>query len=276
MTINDPNQVLSPGDIAAINSAASAWPFTANVTIGQYPHRADFEHAVSAAVTGPRVVSIGLDTGHHFVSVHFGNGLNIPRERWDAISSMGKANFRAQHWGAGIVQIGDQAKASIETNSSVAVPPPSRDHTLLWVGCGLGLLALVLVVWAVMRKRRDDRFAYSPAAAYPGSVPPSGGYGSYSSPPMHYSSGPTVIHSGGNDGLLTGVLIGNMLSEHPRAEVAEHVSSSDHGSSSSTYGSDSGGGYDSGSSGSSWDSGSSGGFDSGGGGFDSGGGGGDW
>jgi uncharacterized membrane protein YgcG len=292
MKINDAAHILSEADISAINAAAGSWPFDTSLTTGNFSSRSAFEHEVSAAVTGPNVVSIGLDAGHHFVSVHFGKGVNIPHGRWDAISRAGTSSFREGRWADGIKQIGSQASASVEaratTLASAHPASPATDYTAYWVAGGIIVFA-ALVLWLVFRRRREV-YGYVPSmpAYEDASVSPSPGYAKARGwtsgvAPVNYAPAPVapvytqpvVVHNGGND-LLTGVILGEMMSDHHNhTTVVEHVSAPastyDSGSSSSSYDS---GSYDSGSSSSSWDSGSS--FDSGGGGFDSGGGGGDW
>ena len=291
--IHDDAALLSSSDRSAIESAASSWRFDTHLLIRVVPGTGELDDAAHAAITAPGVVVIAIDPTHHHTAVRFGTATRVKPADYDSIAKAGNAHFRAGEWGAGIAAIGTRAEASAEAKVAMAVSnePVVIEQGLstgAWVGISLLFAAIVGVIVLVVRRmrRNEERFASaasdlvletsghrsrnenldagrdfdarlgrsSAARAQPAYCPP---------------VSTVVIDRGGGNDLLTGVLLGEAMSDrHSAREVVyeERSSSRDDGGSSSSWDSSSSS-DDSGGSSSSWDSGS----DSGGGG-DSGGG----
>lgn len=295
--IHDDAHLLTSADRATIESAAGAWPFEAHVLIRNAGSSDALGDAAHAAVTGPGVVVIAVDPAAHHTAVRFGTASHVKTADYDSIAKAGNEHFRAGEWGAGIAAIGTRAEASAASRVAMAVAnePVVVEHGLstgAWVGIALLFAAVVTAIVVVVRRMRRNEERFASAASdlltetntYYGRNTERADARAFDTR-LRAVAGPTtvVVDRGGSNDLLTGVLLGEALSDRgaTREVIYEDRSSRDSGGGSSSW--DSGGGSDwsssssssddSGGSSSSWDSGGSdfgGGGDSGGGGSDAG------
>lgn len=323
LSVRDSTGWIPSGDVATLRSEAAQWPFDVHVLVENAPSFHALE-GDAHSWTDSGSMTIAIDPSHHKTVVRFGNGTGVKAGDFDSISAAGNANFRSHEVRQGLEAIVARAQASRESSVAMSqsnAPVTVVRHEGLgfgaWLLIVLGFFALCgFVVWLVRRHNRDrrsferaldeNRLETSellsrnvdqmtlPDASY--APAPSGQYAapsrSYSSPayvpppaPVYVQQPPVIVHQGGGGDFLTGVLVGEALSEPHRREVyveREVVREEPvyHESSHSQTSDDSGGSsssWDSGSSdigSSSWDSGSS--FDSGSSGGDFGGGSSDW
>lgn len=104
--IRDDVGLLSATDRQDIEEAAGSIPFDVRVLVSQSAQsRSAFESMVSAEVTTPRVLAIGLDPTRRQTVARFGSGLAVPSVRWSAITEAGNVAFRGKEWGRGIALI---------------------------------------------------------------------------------------------------------------------------------------------------------------------------
>lgn len=162
--IHDEAGLLGPGDLSVLQTASGRWPFEVHIlTSTSSSNRGAFEARVSAAVTGPNVVSIGLDPTHHMTIVHFGKETGVPASQWSAIYSAGNSEFKESHWVDGLTRIGDRAFSAKQQAETVTIQPDrpagSTDHTGAWVFGGLVAVACIigLYYWWRAKKQTEER-----------------------------------------------------------------------------------------------------------------------
>ena len=165
--IRDDVGLLSATDRLDIEEAAGSIPFDVRVLVAQSARsRSAFESMVSAEVTTPRVLAIGLDPAHQQTVARFGSGLSVPGFRWNAITEAGSIAFRGKEWGRGIALIATTARDSSETVTVASIaplPPPVvhvnqaiSDRAAMWWLTGfLALSVLALIVGLAVHRRRQ-------------------------------------------------------------------------------------------------------------------------
>src|SRR6187399_2302818 len=140
--------------------AGASWPsrpFDVVVTTGTFPSRDALDAAVGSAIKAPRVLSIGVDPTHRFVSVHFGKGLGIESSEFTPVRASGNQLFREGRWNDGVDAITAQAEAALpKTHSTVVVEQRAEESSSLgwWIG---GAIFLAVVIGLVIWVRRRDR-----------------------------------------------------------------------------------------------------------------------
>lgn len=178
ISIHDPGQTLSAGQVATLTAKAAAYPFDLHVEIQtQYPiSRAAFEHQVAGFVTpGSRLVSIGVDPLQHFTFVRSSSSLGVPPG--PQVAQAGNAFFKAGNLVDGIDAIAAKAnELKVEPRLITATGPAGGDvrvvqsqtgvpiiihehHTAAGVWYALGAFvafAAVVVWWFSARARRRE------------------------------------------------------------------------------------------------------------------------
>lgn len=111
----DEAQILPQTARDQIAASARQWPFDLKVLSSTATSdRGLFERRVSAAVTSPDVVAVGIDPAHRFTVVRVGMGLSLERNNFSQIVAAGNDSFRGARWADGIISIGDTAKRKVE------------------------------------------------------------------------------------------------------------------------------------------------------------------
>lgn len=154
--IKDEAGIFSPGDIATLHATAGRWPFEVHViTSTSSTDKAAFEARVGAAVTGPDVVSIGIDPTHRFVIAHFGTETGITPSQWASITSAGNADFKGALWAQGLIKIADRATNAKQ--AALSVQPQTSSHmTLIGFSIAAAFLAVFAFVWWRNKKRTAE------------------------------------------------------------------------------------------------------------------------
>lgn len=110
LTVRDEIGLLSGSDTLSLRDAASRWSFDSVILVRNTASSRDaFLRGVKDGVSGPNVISIGIDPTHHFTGVFFGDRVGVPRSDYDTIFKQGNADFRAKDWAHGLQAIGDYA-----------------------------------------------------------------------------------------------------------------------------------------------------------------------
>ena len=296
MTIEaqDLTGTISASDLASLNGRPA--PFHVRVLFTSQDSLEKLEDISHGALSTPDMVVIGIDPGHHRVVARFGTATGVKPGDFDSVAKAGNAHFRAKEWTAGVDAIAVRAKASADSRVAMSVSnePIVIEQGLsgwAWTGIAILFAAVIACVVAVIRRMRrqqtefnqtvgrlnDDYISRDDARDFDSRLraaerrqPTATGYAGGYPTGVTQSSGPVIINQGGNNDLLTGVLIGESLSsplsrvverefvrESPREEASDGggsssvfggSSSTDYGDTSSSSSSDS----DSGGSDSSW------------------------
>lgn len=274
ITIRDNINTLTPHQVQALKDKSNAYPFDVYLTVGAQGSKAAFQAEVSSLVTRPAVLSIGVDPAHHFTFVRGSVDLGLPSG--PEVASAGNAFFKRADLVGGVDAITAKALelkvATRVTESATGTPIVVHEHTTssgVWWGLGaVAAVVLGVAVWnwvTVRRREREHRRAVLEleaetadrqiekaeradlarfdrelsAAPRPRPTP------AYYPPPPVPAPAPVVVNSGNND-LLTGIVIGDMMHRHdtpaPAPVVVREVVresspsswSSDSGSSSSS------------------------------------------
>jgi len=306
ITIRDNISTLTAEQTQSLRDKSNAYPFDLYVTIGGAVSRDSFKAEVASHV-GANTVSIGVDPNHRFTFVKASAKLGLPDG--PAVASAGNAYFKRADLVGGIDAIAGKANELRVTtrveDSATGAPIIVHEQPMAtgwWWGLGgLGAVVLGVGVWAWWSKQQRERALARTIAEYNNATgdalmakaerneledfdrrlktteraarpaksyrpPPQSSAPSYYPPP---AAAPVVVQQSNND-LITGMVIGELIST-PRETVvireeapASRSSSSSYSSSSSSSDSSSSSSWSSlfdSSSSSSWDSG--GGFDSG-------------
>lgn len=301
INIKDNIHTLTADQVQALQTKALAYPFDIYVLIGS-SSKAQLQADVSSVVTGPKVLSIGVDPDHRFTFVRGSVDLHLPDG--PEVASTGNAFFKRADLVGGIDAIAAKSKLLASTTQYVesATGAPIIVHkdpmaSGWWWGLGgIGAVIAVVSVWVWLSRRADRKQLEAERARYSGlnaelnnelgdvkltkaelgdeivarphkrwAPPPS-------SAPM-YVAPPVVVQ---DDGFVQGLLLGEILSQpqvmvETPVVVAPSVSYSNYSEPSSSSSS-----WSETSSSSSYDSGSSSDYGSGGGDSGGGGGGSDW
>jgi hypothetical protein len=285
LSVRDSANWIPTNDVAQLQSDSKDWPFDVNILIENVSNLSALENDARGLVNKSSTMVIAIDPTHRKTVVRFGASTGVQASDYNAISAAGNSDFKLNFIRQGLDAIVAKAVSSRNPNPETATAGATSEKSGIgmWVFIMAGVLfGGILILW-LTRKRTKDSVQSEPLSTFDDSM-----YQRQSSRMNRVAPVAPVVpqnvvvnQSTGNNDLLTGILVGEVLSNQNRTEVIhesavpvpEPSSSSDSGGSSSSWdsgssssSSDSSSSYDSGGSSSSWDSGSSGGgFDSGGG-----------
>jgi hypothetical protein len=293
LSVRDSTNWIPANDVAQLHSDSKNWPFDVNILIENVSNLNALESDARGLVNKPSTMVIAIDPTHRKTVVRFGASVGVQASDYNDISAAGNSDFKLNFIRQGLDAIVAKAVSSRNPASGTDTSSDKPGISNMWIFFivsalfGGGLL-IVLLIRKITTQSKPTPTHFDPF------MHDSTRSGSGLNQSVGSTAPSNVVVNQSNNDLLTGLLVGEVLSNQNRTEVihesstvpAPEPSSSDSGGSSSSWDSSSSSSdssssdsssSDSGGSSSSWDSGSSGGgFDSGGGGFDSGGGSGGW
>jgi len=157
LRIRDDAHVLTPDDVAGLQSVVAAAPFDARLVVSDgYPDAQEFSRYVGSLVTEPNAVAVGLDPPHHHVQVHFGTGSRVPRSEWPSIERAGNDAFRRGEWGPGVAAIFRSAsRAFASAPVGEGQPLEQARPSLFSPGIVLLVVAAIIGVGVYLARRRS-------------------------------------------------------------------------------------------------------------------------
>lgn len=125
VSIQDNLHVLTSGDVANIQRAASNSTLDVTVIIDRLDSRDQLDQRTHAAITRPTTIAIGIDPDHRYTRTNFGTGTGIAQGEYASISTSGNMDFKAARWGDGVVSIIQRAQSSARVAAPAPVGPRS-------------------------------------------------------------------------------------------------------------------------------------------------------
>lgn len=151
---------------ARADLAATPSQFRVRALFVSAPTREALDARVSAAVTSPSTLAIGVDPGHHWTFTHFGVDTGVRSGDYQMVARAGLADFKAGDWAGGAKAIASRAQAVAQQRSSgtpVIVQQPTTvvDHGVSPWPFVIGFGALTLLGYVLYRalRAKGDRIA---------------------------------------------------------------------------------------------------------------------